>query len=243
MRIDVTPLDTGEPPTRSGAQPLTVAHEQRCWPWADRHVGSAGALIRAQEDRLGTLGCKGHDALRATFLLGIYARPSDDGPAHRQLIVKQIERLRRRRQRSERVDHRRSSRCIRLSAADPCLLDSRFIAYKGLTSRTSLGKFSAGGFRRPPCCSRHSPKNGRTRGNAVQSRNPMPPHPTVLRPDGRLADHYIDANGALDKVRDGASPGRSTPLRSTAWAWFQRALTSRREALLSRPARKATPIR
>ena len=35
----------------------------------------------------------------------------------------------------------------------------------------------------------------------------MPPHPTVLRPDGRLADHYIDVNGALDKVRDGASPG------------------------------------
>lgn len=32
--------------------------------------------------------------------------------------------------------------------------------------------------------------------------------PTVLRPDGRLADHYVDANGAFDKVRDGRRWGR-----------------------------------
>ncbi|SAL48711.1 hypothetical protein AWB72_05083 [Caballeronia concitans] len=171
MRIDVEPLDTGEPLTRSGAQPLTLAHLHRMLTMADGHVGSAGALVRAQQDRLGTLACEGRCAAGPDFCW-VTTRDLQTMTAHRQLIAEQIERSRLRRQRSERVDHRRATRCIRLNAADPCLLDSRFIAYKGLTSRTSVAKFRRVVGRRvprPPCCSRHCPKIERTRGNVAQS--------------------------------------------------------------------------
>ncbi|WP_175946361.1 hypothetical protein [Caballeronia sp. BCC1704] len=70
MRIDVEPLDRGEPLTRSGVQPLTLAHLHRMLTIADGHVGSAGALVRAQENRLGTLACEGHDALRGQIFVG-----------------------------------------------------------------------------------------------------------------------------------------------------------------------------
>ncbi|SAL62412.1 hypothetical protein [Caballeronia humi] len=87
-RIDVEPLDIGEPSKQSDAQPLTLAYEQRMLATANRHIGAARALIRALEDRLATLARDGHDTARGDRLLGFSAkrcgRWSNTAPAHRR---------------------------------------------------------------------------------------------------------------------------------------------------------------